>query len=352
MNNRKNIAAYLTGVRKIEIRECEVPKVASGEVLIEMEYVGICGSDIHFFEECTRKGMPISLPLILGHEGSGTVVEIGENVTELAVGDRVCIEPQKTCNICKFCKSGHYNMCPHVQFPSVPPYDGMMRKYFAFPAHLCHKLPQSVTFEEGALIEPFAVGMSAAWKGGVTVGETVVILGMGTIGLTTLLACKARGASSIIAVDLYENRLKCAKEFGAAYTINAKETDPVQKVMEITQKEGCDVVFETAGSPFTASQSVNYLKRCGKIVFVGNINGQTPFDFMELMYKEGSINTIYRYRNNFSSCITAAASKTVQLEDMKSAVYDLKEAQKAFECSSNDKANVIKVLVKIKEDGI
>ena len=164
ISEQKNEAAYLTGIRKIEVRPCEMPTPAPGEVLIKIAYVGVCGSDAHFFESCMRKGKPFGLPLILGHEASGTVAALGEGVRNLRLGDRVCIEPQLTCNTCAFCRSGHYNMCPDVQFPSVPPYDGMLRRYFCFPAYLCHKLPENVSLAEGAMIEPLAVGMSAAEK--------------------------------------------------------------------------------------------------------------------------------------------------------------------------------------------
>lgn len=346
---RKNMAAYLAGVRKIEVLECEAPKPRAGEVLIQIAYVGICGSDAHFFDSCIRKGKPFALPLILGHEASGTVVGLGEGVKTLKIGDRVCIEPQMTCGECEFCRSGHYNMCPDVEFPSVPPYDGMLRTYFRFPAYLCHKLPDNVSLQEGAMIEPLAVGMSAAEKAEICVGETAVILGVGTIGLMTLLACKARGVSRVICVDLFQKRLECAKRFGADVVINAKNTDAVAQVMQLTSGLGAEVVFETAGSPVTAAQSVQYLKRCGRIVFVGNITGKTEMDFMELMWREGTIRTIYRYRNNFAMCLNAVASGAVRLIEMCSAVYTLKDAQTAFQRSLDDRENVIKILIHVSE---
>ena len=244
----KNSAAYMTAVQKISIRDCQMPKPGAGEVLLKMAYVGVCGSDAHFFETGKRKGEDIPLPFILGHEASAVVERVGAGVSQLRPGDRVVIEPQQTCGICEFCRSGHYNMCPDVAFPSVPPYDGMLRQYMTFPAYLCYKLPKNVTLLEGALIEPLAVGLSAAERGNVALGQTIVILGMGAIGLTTLLACKARGASKIIVVDLYQNRLDCALSFGADYALNASEVDPVREVMKLTENSGADVVFETAGS--------------------------------------------------------------------------------------------------------
>lgn len=342
-----NSAAYMTAVQKIVVRDCQMPELSPGEVLLKMAYVGVCGSDAHFFETGKRKGENIPLPFILGHEASAVVEKIGEGVSHLKVGDRVVIEPQKTCGVCEFCRSGHYNMCPDVAFPSVPPYDGMLRQYMAFPAHLCYKLPEKVSMLEGALIEPLAVGLSAAERGNVALGQTIVILGMGAIGLTTLLACKARGASTVIVVDLYQNRLDCALSFGADFALNASEVDPVKEVMKLTENSGADVVFETAGSQKTAAQTVDYLKRCGTIVMVGNINGETPVRFMDLMYKEGQIRTIYRYRNNFKTAISAIASGTIRVKDMISAVFPLNKSQEAFETALRDKNSVVKIVINI-----
>lgn len=344
----KNQAAVMTAVKKLEIKDYEIPTLSPEEVMLEMAYVGICGSDAHFFESGQRKGKDFQLPFILGHEASGTVIKVGNNVTNLTVGDRVAIEPQQTCEKCFYCKSGHYNMCPDVKFPSVPPYDGMLRKYFKFPAHLCFKLPDNVSLLEGSLIEPFAIGLSAAERGEVHVGQSVVIIGMGTIGLTTLLACKARGVSKIIAIDIFQNRLECANKFGATHTINANNCDAVKEVNRITENEGGDVVFETAGNQKTAFQTEKYLKRCGTIVMVGNINGQTPFEFMNLMYKEGEIKTIYRYRNNFNTAISMVSAGKVELESMVTETYPLSQVQEAFERSIIDKQNVVKIVIDMK----
>ena len=344
LNNR---AAYMTAIQKIELTSCPVQEVGPGKVLLEIAYVGVCGSDAHFFESGMRKGKYFELPFLLGHEASATVVSVGEGVENLAPGDRVVIEPQQTCGVCEFCKSGHYNMCPEVAFPSVPPYDGMLRNYMTFPAHLCYKLPEKVSLLEGALVEPLAVGLSAAERGNVRLGQTVVILGTGAIGLTTVLACKARGAAKIIVVDLFQNRLDCAVSMGATDAINAKETDPVAEVMRLTDGAGADVVFETAGNVKTASMTVDYVKCCGTIVMVGNVNGETPIRFMDLMYKEGEIKTIYRYLFNFKTAIAAIASGSIDVKGMISRVFPFEQTQEAFECSLKDKMNVVKLVIDV-----
>lgn len=263
---QRNRAAYMISPKKIEMRELPMPTAKPGEVILKVEYVGVCGSDVHFFETGVRKGKPFPLPFILGHECAGTVTEVGDGVKSIKVGERVCFEPQITCGKCVYCRSGHYNMCPDVVFPSTPPYDGMLRDYVAIPAENAYKLPDEVSTKEGALIEPLAVGLSAAEKGEVTVGKTVVILGAGCIGLVTMMACKAMGASRVIMSDLYPKRLANALRLGADVVINAAEEDAIQRVMELTGGEGADVVFEVAKQSSDGSTNSGYgsaLRYCG-----------------------------------------------------------------------------------------
>ena len=347
----KNSAAYMTAVKKIEIRYFDIPELRPGEVLLEMAYIGICGSDAHFYESGQRKGIDFALPFILGHEASGTVIAVAEGVTMLSVGDKVAIEPQVSCGICELCKTGRYNMCPDVVFPSTPPHDGMLRKYFAFPAHLCHKLPESVSLLEGALIEPFAVGLYATMRGGTSLGQTVVVIGMGTIGLMTVLAAKVMGASNIIAIDLFNNRLECAKEMGATAVVNSQDCDPIKTVTELTGSIMADVVFETAGSRATAAMTGKMLKRCGTIVLVGNVSGETPYEFMDLMYREGEIRTIYRYKNNFPLAISSVASGRVKLTPMVSEIYPFPQTNAAFLRAIEDKQHVVKIVIDMRAEG-
>jgi len=347
MGNNVNRAAYMTAVKKMEIREIPLPEVGADEIVLKVEYVGVCGSDAHFFESGERKGKAFDLPFVLGHECAGTVTQVGANVKHLAVGDRVCFEPQITCGTCSYCRSGHYNMCPDVRFPSVPPYDGMLRDYVAIPAHLAYLLPENVSTMEGALIEPLAVGLSAAERGDVSLGQTVVILGAGCIGLVTMMACKARGASKVILCDLFPKRLEKALEMGADEVINAKETDVAARVMELTGGVGADVVFETAGNSRTAAQTSDLVKRCGVVVMVGNINGETPYRFMDLMYKESEIRTIYRYRNNFATAIQAVASGGIDVKKIVSHEFDFQDVQAAFDNSLYNRQDVIKAVIKL-----
>src|SRR5699024_5681391 len=173
-------------------------------------------------------------PFVLGHEPGGSVVEVGENVRHLKVGDRAALEPGNTCGHCEFCRKGDYNLCPDVIFFATPPVDGVFQEYVAHEAALCFKLPDNVSTVEGALIEPLAVGFHAANQGGAHAGQTAVVLGAGCIGLVSMMALKAEGVSHVYVVDIMQKRLDKALELGADGVINSKEEDPVQKILSLT----------------------------------------------------------------------------------------------------------------------
>ncbi|MDD3337588.1 MAG: alcohol dehydrogenase catalytic domain-containing protein, partial [Lachnospiraceae bacterium] len=189
--------AVMTDIEKVEIQERPVPVPGEKEVLVKVENVGICGSDLHYYESGRIGDFIVKTPFVLGHEAAGTVVETGKGVTNLKVGDRVALEPGKTCGECEFCKAGKYNLCKDVIFFATPPVDGVFQEYVAHEAALCFKLPDSMDTVEGALIEPLAVGMHAARQGNAGMGQTAVVTGAGCIGLVTLLSLKAMGVSKV-----------------------------------------------------------------------------------------------------------------------------------------------------------
>ena len=196
----KNEGLLLLGKQSMEIREIEMPRITPDQVLIKTEYVGICGSDLHYYADPDKvpKLRQWQLPILLGHESAGEVVAVGENVKHLQVGDKVAVEPGVPCGECEFCRSGRYNICPSLSFMSSPPNRGAFRRYFEYPANMAYKLPDEVTTLEGCLLEPLAVGLHGAARAGVGLGDNVVIIGAGCVGLALLLACKARGAAKVV----------------------------------------------------------------------------------------------------------------------------------------------------------
>ena len=228
-----NKTFYMTGIEKIELGEAPMPKIGPDDVLIKVQSVGVCGSDLHYYRSGAIGDFKVEFPFVLGHEAAGVVEDVGENVTTLKKGDRVCMEPGVPCMKCEECLSGHYNLCRDVRFWATPPYDGVLSEYISHPAAFTFKIPDNMSFTEGALVEPLAIGLHACNMGGVKLGQTVAIMGAGCIGLVTLLAAKAYGATRIIVGDVLDKRLDKARELGAI-AVNTREEDFVAKVMELT----------------------------------------------------------------------------------------------------------------------
>lgn len=345
---KKMKAAVMTDLMKVEIQEVEVPKPKPDEVLIKIEYVGVCGSDLHYYEHGRIGDFLVETPFILGHEAAGTVVETGSGVKDLKVGDRVALEPGKTCGKCEFCKSGKYNLCKDVIFFATPPVDGVFQEYVAHEAGLCFKLPENVSTMEGALIEPLAVGLHAASQGGATLGQTAVVTGTGCIGLCSLLSLKAMGVSKIIVVDIMEKRLQKALELGADYVINGKDEDAVERIMELTDGKGFDLGIETAGSQLTASQLIKAAKKGSTIVFVGySASGEMTLPIGMALDKELNFKTVFRYRNIYPMAIEAVSKGQIKVKDIVTNYFELDDIQNALDTCVKDKANVVKGVIKI-----
>lgn len=344
----KNRAVYMQGTNNMVFKDVVVPELSPKDVLIKIDTVGICGSDVHYYQHGKIGDFVVNGDFILGHECAGEVVQVGSEVENLVVGDRVCLEPGKTCGKCEFCKEGKYNLCPDVEFFATPPYHGVLQNYVKHPEDMCFKLPDNVSNMEGALVEPLAVGLHAASIGDVKLGDTVVIFGTGCIGLVTLLSCKARGASNIIVVDVLENRLKMAEKLGATSVINAKETDVIKEIESLTGGKGANVVIDTAGAEITVKQTVDVVKRGGIIVLVGMTpNDEVSFNFMKLMGKEGEVRTIFRYRNLYPVAINAIASGSINVKQIVSHEYDFEHTKEAFDFVVNNASEVVKAVIKI-----
>ena len=347
---KKMKAAVMTDLMKVEIQEVEAPKPKPDEVLIKIEYVGVCGSDLHYYEHGRIGDFLVETPFILGHEAAGTVVETGSGVKDLKVGDRVALEPGKTCGKCEFCKSGKYNLCKDVIFFATPPVNGVFQEYVAHEEGLCFKLPENVSTMEGALIEPLAVGLHAALQGGATLGQTAVVTGTGCIGLCSLLSLKAMGVSKIIVVDIMEKRLQKALELGADYVINGKEEDAIERILELTNGKGFDIGIETAGSQITASQLIKSAKKGSTIVFVGySASGEMTLPIGTALDKELNFKTVFRYRNIYPMAIEAVSKGQIKVKDIVTDYFELDDIQNALDTCVKDKANVVKGVIKVGE---
>lgn len=349
MHGKMKVAVML-GTGKMGFEERDIPKAKDDEVLVKLEYVGICGSDLHYYETGAIGDYVVEPPFVLGHEPGGTVVEVGKNVKHLKVGDRVALEPGKTCGHCEFCKTGRYNLCPDVVFFATPPVDGVFQEYVAHEADLCYKLPDNVSTLEGALIEPLAVGFHAAIQGDAHLGQRAVVMGAGCIGLVSMMALKARGVSEVYVVDIMEKRLEKALELGAAGVINGAEEDVLERVKELTDGAGMDLVIETAGTEITTRQAIHMAKKGSNIVLVGySKSSEMTLPMSLVLDKELTFKTVFRYRHIYPMAIDAVAAGKVNLKGIVTDVFGLDEVQKAMDYSVNNKADIVKAVIRIAE---
>lgn len=347
MEGKMNVAV-MNGIGKMGFEERNIPNPKANEVLVKLEYVGICGSDLHYYETGAIGDYVVEPPFVLGHEPGGVVVEVGEDVSHLQVGDRVALEPGKTCGHCEFCKQGKYNLCSDVVFFATPPIDGVFQEYVAHEADLCFKLPENVSTLEGALIEPLAVGFHAAIQGDAHLGQKAVVMGAGCIGLVTMMALKARGVSEVYVVDIMEKRLEKAMELGADGIINGAKEDVMERASQLTDGKGMDLVVETAGTEITTRQAIQIAKKGSNVVLVGySKTGEMNLPMSLVLDKELTFKTVFRYRHIYPMAIDAVASGKVNLKGIVTDIFQLEEAQKAMDYSVNNKADIVKAVIQI-----
>ncbi|WP_440895118.1 NAD(P)-dependent alcohol dehydrogenase [Amphibacillus sp. Q70] len=347
----ENTVAILEKPGKMVIKDTEVPTPKVNEVLIKVAYVGICGSDVHGFQHGPY--IPPKDPnqtIGLGHEISGVVERVGEEVTKFKKGDRVCIEPGIPCYKCEFCLEGHYNVCPDVDFMATQPnYKGALTNYLTHPEDMTFHLPDQMSLVEGALVEPAAVGVHAVEMAGDLLGKKVAILGSGCIGLMAIQAARLKGAAEIVVIDVLQNRLEMAEKLGATATFDGRDESLVEKIKEVVSEYGADVVFETAGAIATAKMALQIVKRRGKIMIAGTIPGDTPVDFLKIN-REVSIQTVFRYANDYPKTISMIAKGGFDVEGMADKYFDYEDTQEAFEFSVNHKQDLIKGVIRVGKD--
>lgn len=342
----QNKAVFMTDLKEMSIKDVPMPEPGSNDVVVRIEYCGICGSDVHYYEQGRIGDYVVKGDFILGHEVAGTVTEVGSNVSHLKKGDRVALEPGITCGRCEVCKEGKYNLCKDVVFFATPPVQGALQKYVKHPADLCFKLPDNVSTKEGALVEPLSVGLHACKQGNVGLGDSVVILGSGCMGLVTLLSAKAAGASNVIVVDIKEKRLEFAKKLGANHVINARTDNVEERVRTILGERGADVVIEAAGSPKTIYLTPFLAKRGGTIVLVGlSVEPTLEYNFAQVMDKELTITSVFRYRNLYPIAIKAISDGSIDVQQIVTHEFKFDEAKNAFDTVIADAENVVKGII-------
>ena len=337
----------LTGKQKLEWREYEDLQPGKGELQIKLEYVGVCGSDLHFYQEGQLANWTLEGPLALGPEPGGIVTAVGEGVTGFEIGDKVSIEPAVPCGQCEDCRKGHYNLCKDIRMLAIPgERDGVNAEYCVHDASMCYKLPEHMSTLEGAMIEPLAVAMHGTELSDAKIGETAIVLGSGCIGLCTVMSLKARGVSEIYVADVMDKRLEKALEVGATRVFNSR-TENIEEFARTLPGGGADQVYECAGNRITTLQTCRLIKRAGKVTLVGvSPEPVLELDIATLNAMEGTIYSVYRYRNLWPKAIAAVSSGLIPVKEIVSHEFDFKDCIEAIDYSLNHKDEVIKSVVK------
>lgn len=347
-------AAVWRGRHDVRVEEVRVPdKPAEGWVKIRVHWCGICGSDLHEYV-----AGPVFIPVdhphpltglkgqcILGHEFSGEIAELGAGVTGFQVGERVTADACQHCGKCYYCTHGLYNICENLAFTGLMN-NGAFAEYVNVPAELLYKLPENFPTEAGALIEPLAVGLHAVKKAGNIVGQTVVVVGAGTIGLCTIMCAKAAGAGRIIALEMSSARKKKALEVGANVVIDPKECDAIAEVKALTGGYGADVSFECIGNKATAKLAIDVIRKAGKCVMVGIFEEPSAFNFFEIVSTEKEIIGSLAYNGEFADVIRFIADGRIDVQPLITGRISLADiVSHGFEELVNNKDGNVKIIV-------
>jgi D-xylulose reductase len=316
-----------------------------GTVRVRVSVVGICGSDVHYFEHGRIGDFVVTAPMVLGHETAGIVESVGPDVVGMKPGDRVAMEPGVPCGACGVCRAGRYNLCRKVRFWATPPFDGSLAEYVVHPASYTYRLPDNVSLDEGALMEPLAVGVHACNRGRVGPGAVVVVNGAGTIGCVTVAAALAFGASKVIVADIVPERLERARALGAAVTVDARSEPLADAVMDATDGAGADVGIECSGHPEGPAALVRAAAPGGRVVLVGMGHQPVPIDTVAAMVREADILTVFRYANAYPTAIRLVESGRAAVRGLVTDRFRFEDSVRAFEYARRPRAGTCKVLI-------
>lgn len=334
---RQMHASVLTGVKALAIERVPLPPVASDEVLVEIAAVGVCGSDTHYYRHGRIGDFVVDGPLILGHECSGRIVAVGSEVAESRVGERVAIEPQRNCRRCRECRAGRYNLCPDMEFYATPPIDGAFAQYAVIRTEFAHPIPDSMSDEAAALLEPLSVAITTMRKAGIVPGSSILIAGAGPIGIICAQTAKAFGAAEIIVTDLVPERRDRALRFGATRVIDPVETDVATANLDV------NAFVDASGSPRAVMSGIKAVRPAGTAVLVGLGASEMTLPIEHIQNLEITVTGIFRYTDTWPAAIHLVASGQVDLDSLVTGRFDLAHAADALD--SDQDPNSLKSVV-------
>ncbi|MBJ9680627.1 NAD(P)-dependent alcohol dehydrogenase [Burkholderia multivorans] len=341
-------ALVLERTRELALRDIDLPlEVGPGDVRIKIHTVGVCGSDVHYYVHGAIGPFRVDAPMVLGHEAAGIVVETGADVTHLRVGDRVCMEPGVPRLDSPATLRGLYNLDPDVRFWATPPVHGCLTPYVVHPAAFTYRLPDNVSFAEGAIVEPLSIGLQAAKKAAMKPGDIAVVIGAGTIGAMTTLAALAGGAARVILADVVPDKLALFDGNPAVTTVDVRTASLADAVADVTGGWGADVVFEASGSANAYANLVALMCAGGCAVLIGMPVAPVPLDVVALQAKEGRIESVFRYANIFPRALALIASGAIDVKPFISRTFPFSEGVRAFEEAASGHPRDVKIQIEM-----
>ncbi|THV08450.1 GroES-like protein [Dendrothele bispora CBS 962.96] len=362
-----NPSFVLRSIEDVAYEQRPIPEISDREVLVEVKKTGICGSDVHYYVHGRIGDFVVKDPMVLGHESSGIISKVGAKVKHVKVGDRVAIEPGSTCRVCDMCKSGRYNLCPDIVFAATPPYDGTLGRYYRVLGDLTYSLPENLTLEDGAMMEPLSVGVhSVATLGGFRHNQSVVVFGCGPVGLLCMAVAKALGAKRIIAVDIVPSRLEFAKSYAGSETYlppapekdeskidySLRNAENMKKTLGIEDRgpNSINLVVEASGAEVSIQTGLYVVGTGGSYVQVGMGSPNVNINLTMVMTKELSFKGSFRYGpGDYPLAIALVAQGKIDLKPLVTHRYAFDEAIVAFKATrqgkSDDGKGVIKAII-------
>jgi L-iditol 2-dehydrogenase len=332
--------SVLTAPRTIELEDRPEPEPGPHDVVVRVASVGVCGSDVHYYQEGRIGPFVVEAPLVLGHEAAGEVVALGAQASRHELGARVSIEPGVPDFTCPQCLAGRYNLCPNMRFYATPPIDGAFAEYVVIHEAFAHPVPESVSDDAAALLEPLSVGLWACQKTGVAPGERVLVNGAGPIGLVSVQSALAYGATEVVVADVNPHRLAVAEAIGATRTIDVRETP----LHELGDEIAADALLECAGVPAATASALHGLGRGGRAVLVGSGSHDVPLPLMRIQAYELQLYGLFRYANTWPVAIDLVAAGRVDLDRLVTGRYTLEQTEEALTAGERD-ATSIKAIV-------
>ncbi|MER8429076.1 NAD(P)-dependent alcohol dehydrogenase [Mesorhizobium caraganae] len=331
---------------ELSLREIALPlDVGPDDVKIAIHTVGVCGSDVHYYTHGAIGSYVVRAPMVLGHEAAGTIVEVGANVETFKIGDRVCMEPGVPNLSSRATRLGIYNVDPDVSFWATPPVHGVLAPYAVHPAAFTYRLPDNVSFAEGAMVEPFAIGMQAASRARIVPGDVAVVVGCGPIGIMIALAALAGGCSKVLISDFSAPKLEIAAQYAGIVPVNIGEQSLVDTVAAATDNWGADIVFEASGSPKAFANLFDVVRPGGAVVLVGLPVEPVSLNVPAAISKEVRIETVFRYANIFDRALQLIASGKVDLKPLITGTYAFADSIEAFERAAQGNPQDVKLQI-------